>query len=219
MRRTPTHPFRVPHRLDVALALRRRPRYRRALVILLSALCGIAVMGVVQRAEQAAAAWGTSVPVLVATRDLTPGDRLDAGNTRVEPHPAPLVPDGVLSALPDDRRIAEAVLAGEVVRVERLAPTGLSTVAARLPRGTVAMAVPVEPGSVPTLVLGDRVDVLVALAPEAVGGGPPGFALATEVLVVAVGDEAVTIAVPADTAPRLAVAFGAGAVTLALTAS
>jgi Flp pilus assembly protein CpaB len=110
-----------------------------------------------------------------------------------------------------------AILAGEVLRAERLAPAGLSAVAARLPRGTRAMAVPVEPGSVPDLVLGDRVDVLVALAPEASGGGPPGFALATDVLVVAVDDAAVTIAVPADTAPRLAVAFGTGAVTLALT--
>ena len=33
---------------------------------------------------------------------------------------------------------------------------------------------------------------------------------------VDVSDAAVTIAVPADTAPRVAVAFGAGAVTLAL---
>ena len=217
MRRTPAHPFRVPHRLDVALALRRRPRYRRALVIALAALCGIAVMGVVQRAERAAAAWGTSVPVLVATRDLAPGDRLDASNTRVEAHPAPLVPEGVLATLPDDRRVVEVVLAGDVLRAGRLAPAGLSALAARIPRGTRAMAVPVEPGSVPDLVLGDRVDVLVALAPEAAGGGPPGFALATDVVVVAVDDAAVTIAVPADAAPRLAVAFGAGAVSLALT--
>jgi pilus assembly protein CpaB len=214
VRRSPAH-----HRLDVALALRRRPRHRRALVIALAASCGVAVMGVVQRAEDAAAAWGSSVPVLIATRDLVPGDRLDADNTRVEAHPAPLVPDGALSALPEDRLVAEAVFAGEVLREERLAPAGLSTVAARLPAGTRAMAVPVEPGLVPSLVLGDRVDVLVALAPEAAGEGPPGFALATDVLVVDVGNAAVTIAVPADTAARLAVAFGAGAVTLALTGS
>ena len=78
------------------------------------------------------------------------------------------------------------------------------------------MAVPVEPGLVPALVVGDHVDVLVALASEAAGDGPPGFALATEVVVVDVDDAAITIAVPVDIAPRLAVAFGAGAVTLAL---
>src|SRR5688500_10506295 len=126
-------------------------------------------MGVVQRAEEAATAWGTSVPVLVATHDLAPGDRLDAGNTEVRSHPAPLVPDGALTSIPDDRRVAEAVFAGEVLRDRRLAPRGLSAVAARLPPGTRAMAVPQEPGLVPSLVLGDRVDVLVALPPELAG--------------------------------------------------
>jgi Flp pilus assembly protein CpaB len=209
----------VQHRLDVALALRRRPRYRRALVVALAVLCGFAVHGIVQRAEEAAAAWGTSVRVLVAARDLAPGDRLDRANTRVETHPAPLVPDGALASLPPGRRVADAVLAGEVLREEHLAPAGLSRLAARLPSRTRAMAIPAEPGLVPELVVGDRVDVLVALPPEAAGAGPPGFALASNVLVVAVDDAAVTIAVPVDTAPRLAVAFGTGAVTLALSGS
>jgi hypothetical protein len=66
------------------------------------------------------------------------------------------------------------------------------------------------------LAVGDRVDVVVALAPEAAGGGPPGFALASDVLVVEVTEVAATVAVPRDVAPRLAVAFGQGAVTLAL---
>ena len=211
MRRTP-----VPHRFDVALALRRRPRHRRALVLSVAALCGLAVTMLVQKAEDAAAAWGDSVPVLVATEDLSAGDPLDAGNTRLDHQPAPLVPDGALNAVPDDGRLAEAVYAGEVIREQRLAPAGLSSLAARLPPGTRAMAVPVEPGWVPALVIGDHVDVLVALAAEVAGDGPPGFALATEVEVIDVDDAAVTIAIPVDDAPRLAVAFGAGAVTLAL---
>jgi pilus assembly protein CpaB len=170
----------------------------------------------VRKAEDAAAAWGESVPVLVATEDLSAGEPLDAGNTRLDHQPAPLVPDGALTGVPDGGRLAEAVYAGDVIREQRLAPTGLSALAARLPSGTRAMAVPVEPGRVPTLVIGDQVDVLVALSVEAAGEGPPGFALATDVVVVDVDDAAVTIAVPVDVAPRLAVAFGAGAVTLAL---
>ncbi|MET0903065.1 MAG: SAF domain-containing protein [Acidimicrobiales bacterium] len=212
MRRSP-----VPHRFDLALALRRRPRHRRAVVVAVAVLCGVAVMTVVQNAEDAAAAWGERVPVLVATDDLEPGDRLDGGNTRIAQQPAPLVPRGAVTAPLDDVRLAEPVYAGEIVREERLAPEGLSAVAARLPAGTRAMAIPVEPGTVPALVLGDRVDVLVALAAEAAGDGPPGFALATDVLVVDVSAAAVTVAVRADTAPRIAVALGAGAVTLALT--
>ena len=78
------------------------------------------------------------------------------------------------------------------------------------------MAVPVEAGTTPPLVVGDRVDVLVAVAPEAAGGGAPGFVLAEAVLVVDVAEQAVTVAVPRDVAPRLAVAFGHGAVSLAL---
>jgi len=212
VRRTP-----AAHRFDVALALRRRPRHRRVLVLVLAAACGLAVMTVVRKAEHAAAAWGRSVPVLVATQDLRAGDRLDAGNTRVDHQPAPLVPDGALTDVPAEDRLAQPVYAGEVIREQRLAHRGLSALAARLPLGTRAVAVPVEPGLVPALVVGDRVDVLVALGAEAAGAGPPGFALATDVLVVDVDDVAVTIAGPRDTAPRLAVAFGAGAVTLALT--
>jgi Flp pilus assembly protein CpaB len=206
----------VPHRYDPVLALRRRPRHRRALVAVVAVACGALVAQVVQRAEEAAAAWGERVPVLVAARDIDGGELLDRGNTRVERRPAPLVPDGALTELPAGARLAAAAYAGEVLRAERLSPAGRSAVSARLPDGTVAVAIPVEPGSAPPLTVGDRVDVLVALAPEAAGGGPPGFALATDVAVVHVSDAAVTVAVPDATAPRLAVAFGAGAVTLAL---
>ncbi|MEQ1786176.1 MAG: hypothetical protein ABL966_03915, partial [Acidimicrobiales bacterium] len=137
-------------------------------------------------------------------------------NTALVEHPAPLVPDGAVTALLADARAAVTLLDGEVVREERLAPSGVSALAARLPPGTRAMAIPIEPGTSPSLAIGDRVEVLVALAPEAAGGGPPGFALATDVAVVDVSDAAVTLAVSRDVAPRLAVAFGQGAVTLAL---
>lgn len=207
-----------PRRFDLALALRRRPRHRQALLVLLAVLVGIATMQQVQRAEDAAAAWGERVSVVVATRDLAPGDLLDASTARLEPRPRSLVPPGALRSRPTGARVAAAVYAGEVVLEDRLAGAGLSAVAARLPPGHRAMAVPVEAGTAPRLAVGDHVDVLVALPGEAAGGGPPGFALAAGVLVVDVDDAAVTIAMPADAAPRLAVAFGAGAVTLALTA-
>jgi hypothetical protein len=84
--------------------------------------------------------------------------------------------------------------------------------------GTRGIAIPVEPGTAPPLSPGDRVDVRVARSAEVAGDGPPGFTLATAAPVVDVGDAAVTVAVRADDAPRVAVALGAGAVTLALTA-
>lgn len=211
MRRKPV--LRPP---GVALALRRHPRWRPVAAVALGVVSGTVVLSSVQGAEDARAAWGRSVTVLVATRDLEAGDRLDQGSVRHEDHPAPLVPDGALTELPERARVATPVLAGEVVREERLAPAGASALSARLPPGTRAVAIPVDPGTTPALEAGDLVEVLVALPGEAAGGGPPGFALATDVPVVHVTDAAVTIAVDRDTAPRVAVAFGQGAVTLAL---
>jgi Flp pilus assembly protein CpaB len=115
-----------------------------------------------------------------------------------------------------DARVGSPIYEGEVVRRARLVPGTLSTVAARLPPGTRAVAVPLDPGLAPPLAVGDRVDILVALAGEAASGGPPGFAVATDVEVVHATDQAATLAVPRDRAPRVAVALGQGAVSLAL---
>ena len=140
-----------------------------------------------------------------------------AATRGIDQRPAPLVPHQSVTERLDDVRLAEPVYAGRSSVRSAWRRKACRRLAARLPAGTRAMAIPVVPGTAPALVLGDRVDVLVALAPEAAGDGPPGFALATDVLVVDVSDAAVTVAVPADTAPRIAVALGAGAVTLALT--
>jgi Flp pilus assembly protein CpaB len=212
MRRMP------PRRLGVALTLRRRPRLRTGLVVVVAALTGLVAATTVQGAEDARRAWGQRTPVLVATADVAAGGRLGPDNTRVVLQPAPLVPAGAFSTLPEDTRVALPILRGEAVREERLVPASTSRLAARLPAGTLAVAIPVEPATTPPLEVGDRVEVLVALAPEAAGGGAPGFSLATGVPVVDVSETAVTLAVDRDVAPRLAVAFGQGAVTLAVAA-
>ena len=211
MRRKPRYP-----RPAVALTLRRRPRLRRALALSVGLLSGGSVIATQQAADRARAAWGTTATVLVATGDLAAGTSLDAANTRLVSQPVPLVPDGALHQVPTSARLAAPVFAGEVVREERLAPANLSAVAARLPADTRAMAVSVEVGAAPALAVDDRVDVIVALGATAADGGPPGFVLASEVLVVEVVEGAVTVAVPRDLTTRLAVALGEGAVTLAL---
>jgi Flp pilus assembly protein CpaB len=185
-------------------------------VVLVAVICGVSVAATMHRADQARRAWGRPTPVIVAEHDVGAGEALDASNTRREERPGPLVPDGALSALPDGARVREPVYADEVVRSERLAEGGGSAVAARLPICTRAVAVPLDPSTSPPLELGDRVDVVVAVPAEAAGGRPPGFTLATDVLVVAVDDQAATVAVSADVAPRLVVAFGQGLVSLAV---
>ncbi len=211
MRRKP-----VVRRPGLALALRRHPRWRTAAAIALGVAGGLAAMSAVQGAERARSAWGRSAEVLVAVDDLDAGAAVGAGDVRREELPLALVPDDAVTELGADARTSTPVLEGEVLRDGRLADPGASAVAARVPPGMRAMAVPVDPGTTPSVEVGDRVEVLVTLPPEAAGSGPPGFALATGCPVVDVTDTAVTIAVEAHVAPRLAAAFGMGAVTLAL---
>src|SRR5690606_4867466 len=134
----------------------------------------------------------------------------------LEARPAGVVPRHALTEVPTGAVARADIVAGEVVVSSRLAPHGLEGVAAMLPAGTRAVAIPLEPGLAPPLRVGDRVDVLVALGVDAEVDGPPGFEVATDALVVAVEEAAATVAVARRDAPRVAVALGSGAVSLAL---
>jgi Flp pilus assembly protein CpaB len=185
-------------------------------VISVAAGAGWVVSSIVAEADHTRAAWGTREQVLVAEHDLEPGAEVRPSDVTLEARPSAMVPKTALDELPTGAVVRARVLAGEVLVAARIAPAGLSGVAAMLPAGTRAVAIPTEAGSTPPLTVGSRVDVLVALPPEAAGDGPPAFAVATDVVVVAIDDAAVTVAVPRDAAPRIAVALGQGAVTLAL---
>ena len=203
-------------RFRVGLALRRQPRIWWLLTLGTAAAVGWIVSSIVTEADRTRAAWGRSTVVAVATRDIAAGSPLGADDVDLVKRPLTLVPPGALEELPDGQVAAAAIAAGEVVVTARLAPLGLTGLAATLPGGSRAVAIPVEVGLAPPLSVGDHVDVLVALAPEAAGDGPPGFVVAAGALVVAVDEGAVTVAVRAALAPRIAVALGQGAVTLAL---
>jgi Flp pilus assembly protein CpaB len=209
-------PAGIRPRFRPGLALRRDPRLWWLLVLSVALTAGWIASSVVSRADRARHAWGASDAVLVAERDLQPGDEVGAHDVSLERRPATMVPATALHELPAGAVVHERVLTGEVLVTERLAAAGLSGLAATLPAGTRAVAVPVEPGMAPPLAVGDQVDVLVALPAETAGDGPPGFAVATDALVVAVDDASVTVAVARSVAPRIAVALGQGAVLLAL---
>lgn len=210
-------PFVRAHRsTSLGLWLRRDPRLWWLAVGACALTVGLIVSSIVGAADRTRAAWGRSQRVLVATHELAPGDRIHRSDVTLVDRPTAMVPASALRRLPDGAIARSTILAGEVVVEARLTSGSLSAVAARLPPGTRAIAIPVEVGSAPPLEPGDLVDVLVALPPELAAGRPPGFAIATDALVVALDDGAVTIAVPRATAPRIAVALGQGAVTLAL---
>lgn len=219
MRPTPPAPRRRARRRrrpHIGLILRRDPRVWWAVVLSVAVGLGGATASLVARADGVRREWGVTAQVLVARRHLAPGDLVRSRDVRLVARPVALIPSSALRSLPRGAVARAAMPAGEVIIAERLAPTGLRGVAALLPAGTRAVAIPTEPGATPPLAPGDRVEVIVALPPESAGSGPPGFTLVPDAIVVAVGDGTVTVAVPRSSAPRLAVALGLGAVTLAL---
>lgn len=203
-------------RVHPVLALRRQPRLWWLLTVAVALAVGWVVSSIVAEAERARLAWGTTELVAVASRHLAAGTTIGGDDVELVERPRALVPTGALSDIPEGQVAVTAIEAGEVVVAARLAPMGLGVLAATLPEGTRAVAIPVEAGLAPPLLVGDRVDVMVALAPEAAGEEPPGFVVAADALVVAVDEAAVTVAVSRAAAPRIGVALGQGAVTLAL---
>jgi Flp pilus assembly protein CpaB len=168
-------------------------------------------------ATDAAAArdrWGERRPALVVVHDIGAGERVGRDDTEVRPLPIALVPRSALTSVPDGAVALTDLRAGEVLLPTRLSGPGRSLVAARLPRGTRGVAIPTGTGLPVTL--GDHVDVLATFDAAAAGDGAPTFAVAEDALVVHVDREAVTIAVVAGIAPRVAYALAAGSVTLVL---
>lgn len=197
------------------LALRRRPRAWWAVVASLAVGVGAWVGSITSGAQEASSRWGQGVAVLTLVRSVAAGEAVDPQDVQVTRRPAALVPAQAVAQLPEAAVARVDLVEGEVLVAPRIASAS-SALAAVLPQGSRAVAVPVEPGSAPPLQPGDLVDVVVALAPEAAEGGPPGFTLTTGALVVDVGEQAVTVAVDPGDVPRIAVALGAGAVSLAL---
>jgi Flp pilus assembly protein CpaB len=207
-----------------ARRLAARPVVRRSAVVVLALVTGLAVASLVQSGEAARRSWGASRPVAVATRDLAPGDVLSPGAVEVRRLPEAVVPAGASASAPVGAVVRQPVVAGEPLVPARLAPDGLTGTAALVPEGFRAVAVPLGPTGVPPLAVGDEVDVLAVVPPDLVAAEPggddrgsgPAFPLVERALVVDVGEEAASVAVPQPDAPRVAFALAQGAVVLAL---
>jgi Flp pilus assembly protein CpaB len=216
----PTHPLVLGVRARRAAA---RPLVRRVAVGLLAAATGLVVTSLVASAEAARDRWGRTRPVVVATRDLSPGDTIEVSDVEVRTLPEAAAGSTALREAPTGAVVSQPVVAGEALVGQRLAPDGLSGVAALVPAGQRAVAVPLGPMGAPPLSIGDLVDVL-AVVPVAAGGvadagadtGEPAFPLAEDAMVVDVGEQSVSVAVPDVDAPRLAWTLTNGSVVLAL---
>jgi Flp pilus assembly protein CpaB len=187
-------------------------------VVALACFTAFTVAGQVDRAGAQAARYGNLRPAVTATRSVEAGTVLGPADVTVRPVPAAFLPEGALSSTSAvlGKTVVVPLFRGVAVVAGNLAPDGLEGLAALLPVGTRAVAVPSGPASVP-LRRGDRVDVLATFDPPPAGEDPT-FPVAEAALVVDVGPEAVAVAVDPDEATRVAYAAAAGVVTLTLTA-
>jgi Flp pilus assembly protein CpaB len=204
---------RPPARLPLRRVLKRPvPWWAGAAALALFAGLLTARMASAAVAQQSS--WGAAEAVVVLRHDVAAGELVDAGDLELRQLPRLAVPSGALRAV----RAGVAVVdlhRGEALTRERLAGASTSALAARLPAGTRGVAIPLDETSVPVR-RGDRVDVIVTVDPESAGQGPPSFVVARNVPVVGVTDEAATVAVPLDLAPKVAWATTTAAVTLSL---
>ncbi|MDQ4090432.1 MAG: Flp pilus assembly protein CpaB, partial [Actinomycetota bacterium] len=130
-------------------------------VVALAAFTASTVAGQVNRAGAHAAQYGRLRPVVTAARTVEVGAVVRASDLAVRAMPAAFLPQGALSATDEvvGRTAVVPLFQGSAVVVGQLAPDGLEGVAALLPEGGRAVAVPTGPASV-ALRRGDRVDVL-----------------------------------------------------------
>jgi Flp pilus assembly protein CpaB len=210
----------VPDISVLSVRLRRaaaRPSVRRLAVSALAVVTAVVTAVVIGQAHAARDRWGAGHDVLVARHDLAPGDAVDGADVERRALPRAALPPEPLTALPVGAVARHPILAGEPVVAARLAPAGLAGAAALVGPGDRAVAVPRAQIAMPPLRIGDVVDVLAVLPPGAgEGHDPPAFPVVEGALVVDVGDEAVSVAVPADDAAATAWAVSQGAAALAL---
>ncbi|MCU1501789.1 MAG: hypothetical protein JWM12_1143 [Ilumatobacteraceae bacterium] len=175
--------------------LARHPMVWWAAVIVVAATTGVLAAGALHRLEVARRSWGARRAVWVAVAAATPGEPLVVEQ---RDYPVAVVPAGAVTASPAGSIAHERIGVGEIVVRSDVSTDGTTGL---VPQGSLAIAVPVRS---PPLQAGDR----AAAFADGVRLG--------DGVVVAVTDEQVVLAIPADAAPELALAVAGNAVVLAL---
>jgi Flp pilus assembly protein CpaB len=167
-------------------------------------------------AVEARRRWGEERTVVVARHRIAMGEVVEADAVTTESWPAAVVPPGSVSDSPVGRTAIATIETGEVLVSARLAPDGLSGVAALVPPEWRALAIPVGP-TVVALSVGDHVDLIAGFdVGNANAGQAPAFIVASDAIVVAVDEQRATVAVRDRDAARVAFAIVAGTVVPAL---
>jgi Flp pilus assembly protein CpaB len=185
----------------------------------IGATTGLVVSHSLAAARAAARRYGATRPVVVALRAAEPGHTLGTDDVDVVEMPRAFVPAGALPPRldPRGRTVVVALFPGEIILDAHLSGPGAHGLAALLPRGRRAVAVPLERGSL-RLRKGDVVDVLATFETPSPTGEPT-FPVAIAATVLDTGTDSVTVAVTAEEAVRVAYALAKGEVTLAASAN
>ncbi|MGQ0617359.1 MAG: Flp pilus assembly protein CpaB [Acidimicrobiia bacterium] len=199
--------------------LLRRPWVRLTVAVSTAAMAAVVTGSASADAERSRQQWGEAETVAVATRRLAAGETVPADAVTHTRWPRAMVPSGTATD-PAGRMATATIVAGEAFLDERLAPGGLGGLAALVPAGWRALAVPLPSTAALPLAPGDVVDLLATFGTVAAGtageDGPPTVTVARAGRVLAGDERSVTVAVPVDAAGPVAFALTAGTVVPAL---
>ena len=167
-------PSLTPPRIVWRTRVLRSPLAYWAMVVALALFTGMVVARSVRTTGSLAAHYGPLRPVAVATHRLDPGAEVGPGDIVVRQVPGSLAPAGSMASADTavGRTVVVPLFAGLPVMEGHLAASGLKGVAALLPPGTRAVAVPNGGAPLP-LVAGDHIDVLATFDPSS-GSSPVG---------------------------------------------
>src|SRR6478736_2416434 len=147
----------VPH------SVRRRLRAP-AIGSIVALLVALATTGftyqLLSRAEAGADRYGGPTPVAVASHDMAAGHVVRDGDVQVTRLPRQAVPRAAVAVAPVGRPLRVSIEEGQVVTRRQVADRGSSPIAAALPTGMAAVAVPRGDHPLP-LRRGDLVEVLL----------------------------------------------------------
>ena len=204
---------------------RRVWRSRAVTVVLVLLLLG-AVRGLSIRQQIDNERWGAVRTVVVAKFSFAQGHKLEANDLAERPLPIAAIPDQALpdSALVTGRTLRTPVTAGQVLTQVAIGAPKARAILGAIGEGRVAVAIP-SAGPRPPVQIGDHIDVhTMASSAElplgaelgAVGDIGGGIGSAKNLVVVAVSDQAVTVASPADEVQRLVEVLRSGPVVISL---
>lgn len=187
----------------IRILLARRPLLYWLVVCAVALAVAMAVHGAVARAEQQRNSWGVVVSVVVAQRQVAPGESL-TGAVSTRKIPQALVPVTAVRSLPGQALARQRIAAGEVLVGLDIAPdSGPLTL---LPLGWLAIGI--DETNADRFHIGDSAALLAG-----------GAIIAPAAVVVQVLDGSVVVGVPSAAAGAVADAANQHLVTIALSAN